>query len=528
MKIAIAQINPTVGALENNALKIVDYINQAKEKGADLVVFPELAITGYPPEDLLLKPQFIEDNLLALQTVIKATKNIAVYVGFVDKLKEDLFNAGAFIVNGKLVKTYHKMNLPNYSVFDEKRYFKEGKKPETVILNKIKLGLGICEDIWVEGGPYKAEAKLGAKIILNINASPYHMGKLSERESILKKRAIATKTHVVYVNLVGGQDELVFDGGSMIVSSKGKVIARAPMFKEALIVTDEKGGETADKLDDMAEVYEALVTGVRDYVQKNGFKEVVIGLSGGIDSALTAAIAADAIGKDKVHTVFMPSQYSAQQSKDDSKALVKNLGIFLDIIPISEILEMYLSDITKYFRGKPEDITEENMQARIRAVILMAMSNKHGWLLLSTGNKSETSTGYCTLYGDMAGGFNALKDVPKTLVYRLAKWKNLNGEVIPQPIIDRAPTAELRPDQKDQDTLPPYDVLDKIITAYVEENKSAKQISAMGIDKDVVNKTIRMIDHSEYKRRQSAPGPRITPRAFGKDWRVPITNGYKL
>jgi NAD+ synthase (glutamine-hydrolysing) len=566
MKIALAQINPTVGDLEGNSKKIIEYIDKARKQGADLIVFPELAITGYPPEDLVLKPQFITDNLAALDTIVKSSKGIGVYVGFVDRggpktkqiLKQvqddgsgrrnstgsgqgkDLYNAGAFIADGKIVKTYYKNNLPNYAVFDEKRYFKEGDKPVVVTFKGVKIGLGICEDIWVENGPYKAEAKAKAKIIININASPYHMGKIGEREKVLGVRAKATKAHVVYVNMVGGQDELVFDGGSMIVNSKGKVIARAPMFKEALIITDEKGpstvrhssplgasGEIAPKLDDIEEVYEALTTGIRDYVVKNKFKEVIIGLSGGIDSAITAAIAADALGKDKVHTIYMPSQYSAQQSMDDSKLLAKNLGIQLNVIPITEIFDMFLSDVNKYFRGKPEDVTEENMQARIRAVILMAMSNKFGWLLLTTGNKSETSTGYCTLYGDMAGGFNALKDVPKTLVYKLANWRNKSGEVIPKSIIDRAPTAELRPDQKDQDSLPPYDVLDRIIEAYVVENKNAAQIVKMGIDKDTVSKVISLIDKAEYKRRQSAPGPRITQRAFGKDWRLPITNGYR-
>ena len=527
MKIALAQINPTVGALEANAKKIIEYIRKARAKGAELVVFPELAITGYPPEDLVLKPQFISDNLKVLLEIVKVTKDVGVYVGYVDRKGGDLYNAGAFIVNGEIVRVYYKNNLPNYAVFDEKRYFKEGTKTEVVKFRGTKLGLGICEDIWVEGGPYKAEAKAGAKIILNINASPYHMGKIGEREAILKKRAIATKADVVYVNLVGGQDELVFDGGSMIINSKGKVIARAPMFKESLIVTGDHGGDIALKLEDLPEVYQALLTGIRDYVQKNGFNEVIIGLSGGIDSALTAVIAADAIGKDKVHTVFLPSQYSAKRSMDDSKALAKNLGIKLDVIPIKEIFDKYLADISGFFKGRPADVTEENMQARIRAVILMALSNKFGWLLLSTGNKSETSTGYCTLYGDMAGGFNALKDVPKTLIYMLAKWRNLGSEIIPQSIIDRAPTAELKPDQKDQDTLPPYDVLDRVINAYVVENKNAAQIVKMGIDKATVSKVISMIDRAEYKRRQSAPGPRITQRAFGKDWRLPITNGYK-
>ncbi len=535
MKIALAQINPTVGALDANAAKIIEYINKAKKQNVDLIVFPELAITGYPPEDLILKPQFIADNIAALKKIVKVSKGIGVYIGFVDKKGADIYNAAAFIDNGKIIKKYYKNNLPNYAVFDEKRYFKEGTKIEVVKYKGLKFGLGICEDIWVENGPYKAEAKAKAKVLLNINASPYHMGKIGEREAILKKRAVATKAHVVYVNMVGGQDELVFDGGSMIVNSKGKVIARAPMFRESLIITDDptsprlrrEGAVIAPKLNELPEVYEALLTGIRDYVNKNKFNEVVIGLSGGIDSAITAVIAADALGKDKVHTFFLPSQYSAQQSLDDSKQLAKNLNVHLDVITIKEIFDKYLADISPYFKGKAPDITEENMQARIRATILMALSNKFGWLLLSTGNKSETSTGYCTLYGDMAGGFNALKDVPKTLIYRLAKWRNRDIIVIPQAIIDRAPTAELRPDQKDTDSLPPYDILDPIINAYVVDNKNAAQIIKMGFDKQTVSKVISLIDRSEYKRRQSAPGPRITQRAFGKDWRLPITNGYK-
>lgn len=528
VKIALAQINPTVGDLEGNARKIISFIDRARKQGAGLVVFPELAITGYPPEDLVLKPQFITDNIAALKKIAKAAKGIGVYVGFVDHKGKNIYNAGAFIEDGKIKRVYYKNNLPNYAVFDEKRYFKEGTKTEVVKFKGLKFGLGICEDIWVEKGPYRNEAKAGARMILNINASPYHMGKIGEREAVLKKRAKSTRAYIVYVNMVGGQDELVFDGGSMIVNSKGKVIARAPMFKETLVITNEKGAsELAPKLDELPEVYEALLTGIKDYVIKNKFNEVVIGLSGGIDSALTAALAADALGKDKVHTIFMPSQYSAQQSRDDSEKLAKNLGIHLDVIPIKEIFEKYLNDISPYFKGRRADITEENMQARIRAVILMALSNKFGWLLLSTGNKSETSTGYCTLYGDMAGGFNALKDVPKTLVSRLARWRNKKKSDIPQSIIDRAPTAELKPDQTDQDTLPPYYVLDRVINAYVLENKSAAQIVKMGIDRATVTKVISMIDRAEYKRRQSAPGPRITQRAFGKDWRLPITNGYR-
>jgi len=528
MKIALAQINPTVGALEENAKKIIDYINKAKVKGAELVVFPELAITGYPPEDLVLKPQFITDNLNALKEITKAAKEIAVYVGFVDRDKEYIYNAGAFINNGKVIDIYRKNNLPNYKVFDEKRYFTPGKKTSVITLKGTKIGLGICEDIWVEEGPYKGEAKAGAKTMLVINASPYHIGKIYEREKILCKRAKATKAHIVYVNLVGGQDELVFDGGSFAVNSKGQVIASAPQFKEDLLIIEENKSSRSPKLDELDEIYSAIKLGLRDYVDKNGFKDVLMGLSGGIDSALTLAIAADALGKDRVHAVYMPSQYSAQQSMDDSKAIAQNLGTSLDIIPINDIFGDYLKNLEGSFKGAKPNIAEENLQARIRGNILMAISNKFGWLVISTGNKSETSTGYCTLYGDMVGGFNVLKDVTKTLIYKLADWRNKQGNVIPESIINRAPTAELKPDQKDQDVLPPYDVLDKVIQGYVVENKSRAEIVKTGIDENIVDKVISMIDRAEYKRRQSPPGPRITERAFGKDWRLPITNGYRI
>jgi NAD+ synthase (glutamine-hydrolysing) len=526
LKIALAQINPHVGAIGMNADKIISYIDKAKAQGADLVVFPELAITGYPPEDLVLKPQFITDNLNALKDIAKFTKGIAVYVGFVDRDKEHIYNAGAFINNGKIVEIYHKNNLPNYKVFDEKRYFTPGTKTSVVTLKGTKIGLGICEDIWVDANPYIKEAKAGAKLMLVINASPYHIGKIYEREKVIGKRAKATKAHIIYVNMVGGQDELVFDGGSFAVNSLGKVIASAPQFIENLLIVDSKG-HICEKPDELAEIYYAISTGLKDYVDKNGFTDVLIGLSGGIDSALTLTIAVDVLGKNKVHPVYMPSQYSAQQSLDDSKAVTKNLGTSLDIIPIKDIFGDYLKDLEASFKGAKPNIAEENMQARIRGNLLMAISNKFSWLVISTGNKSETSTGYCTLYGDMVGGFNVLKDVPKTLVYKLVEWRNKQGQVIPESIIDRAPTAELKPDQKDQDTLPPYDVLDKVIKAYVEDNKSLKDIIKLGIDEKTAKKTLSMIERAEYKRRQSPPGPRITERAFGKDWRLPITNGYK-
>ncbi|MCX5725713.1 MAG: NAD+ synthase [Candidatus Saganbacteria bacterium] len=527
MKLALGQIDPTVGDLKSNAKKIIDFILEAKEKNASLVVFPELAVTGYPPEDLVLKPQFITDNLSSLQEIVRNCKAIAAYVGFVDRAGHDLYNAGAFIVDGKIKEIYHKMNLPNYAVFDEKRYFKEGKKVSVVNYQETKIGLGICEDIWAEGGPYLEEAKKGAELIININASPYHVGKIKEREKMLSSRAKATECHVVYVNMVGGQDELVFDGGSMAFDEKGKLIAAAKQYKEELLVFDlQAGGQVDPWLPELSEIYETLLLGIRDYVNKNSFRDVVIGISGGIDSALTLAIAADALGSSRVHAIFMPSDYTAQQSFDDAKKVAENLGVEMTVIPIKEVLSAYLSNLAPHFAGKPANIAEENLQARIRGNYLMALSNKFGWLVLATGNKSETSTGYCTLYGDMAGGFNALKDIPKTLVYKLVGWRNKNKTVIPESIIKRPPTAELKPDQKDQDTLPPYEILDPIINAYVEGNKSFKEIVKLGFSEETVKKVILMIDRSEYKRRQTPPGPRITSRAFGKDWRLPITNHY--
>ncbi|MBI5699395.1 NAD+ synthase [Candidatus Saganbacteria bacterium] len=524
MKLALAQINPTVGDLPGNTRKIMDFISRAREQEADLVVFPELAITGYPPEDLLLKPQFISDNLASLKEIVKFSKGIAVYLGFVDRDRKGIYNAGAFIENGRLKKIYHKINLPNYAVFDEKRYFLPGETP--AVINKI--GLGICEDIWVKGGPYLAEVKLGAKLILNINASPYHEGKIKDRQKLLSKRARESRTPLVYVNMVGGQDELVFDGGSMMFNGQGRLLAAARQYEEELLLCHlGQAPIKAEWLEGEAEVYEALKLGVKDYVNKNGFRDVYIGVSGGIDSALTLAIAADALGKGRVHAVFMPSKFSSELSRKDARQVAKNLGVEFSEIPIDKIFEEYLANLAPSFGGREPNIAEENLQARIRGNTLMALSNKFGRLVLTTGNKSETSTGYCTLYGDMAGGFNVLKDVPKLLVYRLANWRNAEKAVIPESTITRPPTAELKADQTDQDTLPPYEALDPIMQAYVEENLGVKEIAARGFDEETVKKIVSLIDRSEYKRRQAPPGPRISPRAFGKDWRVPITNGYR-
>ena len=529
MKIALAQINPIVGDFGLNSAKIIDLIEEARQEKAELVVFPELCVTGYPPEDLLLKPKFIADNRAALDRITAASKEIAVYAGFVDSERDTLYNAAAFIENGKIKEIYRKMNLPNYGVFDEKRYFREGNESSVVNYKGKKIGLGICEDIWVERGPYEAEVKKGAEIILNINASPYHVGKIKERAALLERRAEQAKAYFVYVNLVGGQDELVFDGGSMVFDPQGELIAACDQFREELLFVDlDRDRLTGWRwLAGPEEIYRALVLGVKDYVTKNGFADAVIGLSGGIDSALTLAVAVEALGKEKVHAVFMPSEYTAEQSFRDAKEVAANLGVELAEIPISDILAGYLAILRPNFKGKPSDSTEENLQARIRGNYLMALSNKFNWLVLATGNKSEMSTGYCTLYGDMAGGLAVIKDVPKTMVYQLAAWLNQQKPVIPEAIIKRAPTAELKPNQTDQDSLPPYDVLDPIMQAYVEENKSIKDIAALGFDVKIVEKVTALIDRAEYKRRQAPPGPRITARAFGKDWRLPITNHFK-
>ncbi len=533
MKIAIAQINVIVGDLDGNAAKIKDYIEKAKAEQASLVVFPELSITGYPPEDLLLKQKFISDNISALKSLASSVKGITAVIGFVDRQGKELYNAAAVVADGKVKHIYHKMLLPNYGVFDEKRYFKSGGKPLIFEVEGIKLGLNICEDLWSEDGPAKQEALEGAKVILTINASPYHAGKVKEREAVIQKQAKANRVTVIYTNLVGGQDELVFDGFSMAVDSKGAVIARAAGFKEELLLLEfEKsgkplGGKKAGRPGTAEEVYSALVLGLKDYFWKNGFKKAVIGLSGGIDSAIVACVAVDALGKENVTGVFMPSEFSSRASREDAHALADNLGIKIMDISIQELFKKYLEIIGPYFKGAKPDITEENLQARIRGNYMMALSNKFGWLVLTTGNKSEMSTGYATLYGDMAGGFALIKDVPKTLVYLISEYRNTVSKAIPRRIITKAPTAELRPNQKDTDSLPPYEVLDPVLKMFVEEDKDAKEIIAKGYDEKMVHKILGLVDRSEYKRRQAPPGVKITPKAFGRDRRVPITNRYK-
>lgn len=538
IRIALAQINPTVGGIEGNVLKICDYIQRAREKKSSLVIFPELSITGYPPEDLLLKRHFIDDNLEALNSVIENTKDIAAVVGFVDRKDSVLYNAAAIIQNRKMIGVHRKVFLPNYGVFDEYRYFRAGTETPVYMIENIKIGVNICEDIWYPEGPAKYQAIAGAEVILNINASPYHMGKAYLREKMISERASDNKVVIAYLNTVGGQDELVFDGGSFIADKTGEIIFRGKQFEEEMIISEIvlDGLCQADKkhisprissLEE--EVYKALVLGTRDYVIKNDFKQTVIGLSGGLDSSLVAAIAVDAIGKENVSGIFMPSPYTSKESREDAYELSKNLGIKIIEAPISNIFEAYRKNLRAEFKGLPDDKTEENLQARIRGNILMAFSNKFGWLVLTTGNKSEMSVGYATLYGDMAGGFAVIKDVPKTLAYELCKWKNSEEgrAVIPERVLWKEPSAELRPGQKDTDSLPPYPVLDPILKAYIEDDKSFEDILPSGCDIECTRKVIEMIDRSEYKRRQSPPGIKITPRAFGKDRRFPITNKYR-
>lgn len=554
LRIAIAQINCTVGDLDGNTAKIKSYIKKAHGFGADIVAFPELAITGYPPEDLLNKPKFISDNLNKLKELIEYTKDIVLVAGFVDKKGKDLYNAAAVVYNGKLKGAYQKTHLPNYSVFDEKRYFTQGINPAVFKYGDFIFAVNICEDIWHLEGPTRMQAEAGAQLIININASPYYAGKIKEREDIIRKQAKDNRVSIVYTNLVGGQDEMVFDGQSMVVDNKGKIIARSGAFKEDMLVVDIKAERSRLKskkkvlsitdrlpikdkpaltipcvrtLEPTVEVYQALLLGLKDYVTKNGFKKVVIGLSGGIDSSLVAALAVDALGKDNVTGVFMPSRYSSQDSLIDATHLSKNLGIKFIAIPIEQMYEAFLKILEPHFSGLEKNIAEENLQARIRGNILMALSNKFGWLVLTTGNKSEMSTGYATLYGDMAGGFAVIKDVPKQLVYKLSRYRNSVNLVIPERVLTKEPTAELKANQKDSDTLPPYDILDPILKAYVEEDKDLPSIASLGFDKETVSRVIKLVDGSEYKRRQSPPGIKITPKAFGKDRRMPITNKYK-
>ena len=528
VQIALAQINPTVGDIDGNTDKIIAYIKRAGEKGADLVIFPELAITGYPPKDLLLKPAVIRDQREALDRIIAESGNIAVVTGFVDCNEDTIYNAAALIRDGELLGVQHKIHLPNYDVFDEKRYFEPGK--ENLLfdtLTNIKLGINICEDIWVDDDPVEKQAK-EADFIVNISASPFYAGKSRERRELLARRAKENRVPIVYVNLVGGQDDLVFDGRSYVFDRDGILIAAGGQFEEDLVITGLDGAEITSEDDPLKEIYGALSLGIRDYVRKNGFKKVVIGLSGGIDSALTAALATEALGAQNVVCVSMPSTITSKSSRDDAKELALNLGVEYRVVPITEAVNAYTAMLSGEFKGTEHGVAEENIQARIRGNILMALSNKFGYLVLSTGNKSELAVGYCTLYGDMSGGLAVLSDVPKTTVYKLARYINAikEKEIIPESILTKEPSAELREGQKDTDSLPPYETLDPILHAYIEEEKSREEIIKMGFDEGLVNDIIRMVDHNEYKRQQAPIGIKITPKAFGSGRRMPVTNRY--
>ena len=556
IRIAAAQINSTVGDLAGNREKITENIRRAKGQDADIIVFSELTVCGYPPEDLLYKDHFVRDNIKVLRSLIKKTAGITAIIGFADRdKKKNLYNAAAVICNKHLKGIYRKEELPNYGVFDEKRYFQQGKNNKIFSIGKEYFGVSICEDLWVDKGVCQWQARAGARLLINLSASPYDVGKLREREKLLKKRAKNEKVFVCYVNLVGGQDELVFDGGSLIVDPQGAIVASGKQFCEDLVIADINiGGSRAKRarasniisighqlskekqpikkhlskrLSQDERVYQALVLGTRDYARKNGFQKAVLGLSGGIDSALVAAISVDALGKDNVIGVTMPSQYTSKGTKTDAQRLSKNLGIRLIEVSIERIFKVYLFELKHTVKESEFGLAEENLQARIRGDILMTLSNKYGWLVLTTGNKSEVAVGYCTLYGDMTGGFAVIKDVPKTKVYDLARLRNLKGQNdIPASILKRAPSAELRANQKDQDSLPAYDILDEMIREYIEKHWSLEKMARKN-DLLLVKDVIKMIDHSEYKRRQAPPGIKITPRAFGKDWRLPITNRYK-
>ena len=538
MRIALAQVDTTVGDLPGNVDLLTAWASRATEADADVVVFPELAITGYPPEDLVLRPAFVDDNLIALDALAaNTTGGCSIVVGFVDRSDRGIHNAAALVGGGQVVARYHKIKLPNYGVFDEARTFTPGEAACPVRIAGSELGLSVCEDAWMPGPPFDEYAHRHTPVILNINGSPFHRGKADERIEICRARALETGSWIVYVNAVGGQDELVFDGGSVVVRPDGSLAHHAAMFEEDLLVVDIDGEissaqERAPWPEDLEQVYLGLVLGLRDYVRKNGFEQVVLGLSGGIDSALVTVLARDALGPEAVRTLAMPSPYSSPESLDDAKQVATGLGVRLDVLEIGDVFSGYLDVLRETFRGTKEGVAEENLQARIRGNLLMALSNKFGSLVLATGNKSEYAVGYATLYGDMAGGFAPIKDVPKTLVYELAKWRNAIGGAetppIPQRVLDKPPSAELRPDQKDTDSLPPYDVLDPIIEAYVEDDRSPEDIiAARGLDPKLVDRVVEMIDRAEYKRRQAAPGIKITPKAFGRDRRLPITNRYR-
>ncbi len=537
LDIALAQINLLVGDIEGNAQKVIETAQRARhDLNARLVLYPELTLTGYPPEDLLFRPELMQRVGLALAEIRRSLSDqgVAVVIGYPRQTGSNLFNSAGLIDGGELLLEYDKARLPNYSVFDEKRYFQPGDQPGVVTLDGIKLGLTICEDIWSPEPAQWAKAA-GAELLLNLNASPFHRSKTGEREALVQQRARETGLPILYVNLVGGQDELVFDGASFAVNGDGSLMARLPSFEEALIPIELRwqagqwviqSAPQAEPLDDLASVYQALVLGVRDYVTKNGFQGAVLGLSGGIDSALTLAIAVDALGSDHVEVVSMPSRYTADMSNEDAEQQARTMGVYQRAIPIEPAFQAFQNMLADEFAGFTSDTTEENIQARCRGILLMAISNKKGRILLTTGNKSEMSVGYATLYGDMAGGFAPIKDVPKTLVYALAEWRNRDQEVIPRRVIERPPSAELRPDQQDSDSLPDYDVLDAILYRYIEQDECEARIVEAGFDAEVVARVARLVDRNEYKRRQAPLGVRITQRAFGRDRRYPMTSGF--
>ena len=561
LRIALAQMNLVVGDFNFNAEKIKQHLKQARRMGADVVLFPELAVTGYPPEDLLLKESFLKQCDKNLKKISRYSKGLTTIIGFAEKKGKAIYNSAALLSDGKHVGTYRKMLLPNYGVFDEKRYFHEGNSPVRFRLKGATLGITICEDLWEDSGPGKILCGQGnVDLLLNISSSPFHKGKGKTREKMIQQRARSYRSHIVYVNLVGGQDELVFDGQSLVVAPDGKIIIQGNSFTEELICSDIVLNPRSqkklysktnirsyqipaslskqkkypplpvyayNKKSEVEDIFSALVLGTQDYISKNGFSKVVLGLSGGIDSALTAVVASKALGAKNVIGVLMPSPHSSKGSVQDSLSLAKNLGIKTLTLPIEKAMKAYDQILGKVFKKTDSDLAEENIQARIRGNLLMALSNKKGWMVLATGNKSEFSVGYCTLYGDMAGGFAVIKDVPKIWVYKISHWVNSKKEIIPESILTKAPSAELRPDQKDTDTLPPYDLLDPILLKYIEEDKSVGKIKVSGLSTADIKRVANLVDASEYKRRQGPPGVKITPKAFGKDRRLPITTNSR-
>jgi NAD+ synthase (glutamine-hydrolysing) len=548
MRLALAQINPTVGDVAGNAAKVAEWIGRARDEGAELVIFPELCIPGYPAEDLYLKRHFLRANQQVVEELAAQAQGITVLVGFAEPVADQVdprhaFNSTAVLGDGHVQTVYRKNHLPNYAVFDEQRYFVPGSEPMTIEAGGLTVGLTICEDVWLPGPPAQAEAEAGARLIANPSGSPYHRGKGKEREAMFAERSRSYDAYFAFCNLVGGQDELVFDGQSLVTAPDGSVIARGAQFEEELLICEVPDGEPgplADPLPDLDEVYGALTLGLRDYVEKNGFKHVGLALSGGIDSALVAMVAADAVGPERLTCVVMPSPHSSSETQGDAREIAANLGCELIEVEIAPLMASYEEALRGYLdepgdavprdptKPPQPDLTAENVQARIRGNLMMALSNRHGWLVLTTGNKSEMSVGYATLYGDMAGGFAVIKDVPKQLVYDLVRRRNERAgrELVPASVIERAPSAELRPDQRDEDSLPPYEVLDRILEAYVERDEGREEIIATGVPAETVDEVIRLVDRSEYKRRQAAPGVRITPKAFGKDRRLPITNRF--